>query len=90
MRSPKTNTTQMNNIINNYTFQNMAGQPIRLTRGMSKQEVISIVGSPVKVEPCKNESNEKLVFKMKTTESATTSYTILFIRKELVYIAKLK
>lgn len=80
----------MNNIINNYTFESVDGKTVRLSRGMSKQEVISAIGQPVKVELCKNESNEKLIFKMKNSESTLASYTILFIRKELVYIAKLK
>ena len=80
----------MNTIINEYQINLKSGETLRLKKGMSKQEVISILGNPFKVESCKNQSNEKLIFKINSSLKLTdTSYTILFTRQELVYVAKL-
>jgi hypothetical protein len=80
----------MINFSNQYTINIKGGDVIRLKKGMTIQEVISLLGNPSKIEKCVNKSNEKLVFKLSSDLIVTVStYTILFTRQQLVYVAKL-
>ena len=65
------------------------GELVRLNKGMSKKEVISILGEPFKVESCDNKLNEKLVFKINIGRPVSTRYSVLFFNAELVYVAKI-
>lgn len=76
----------MSNNILDFTIHVNGGEIIRLKRGMTKTQVLSILGQPAKTESCKNISNEKLVFKLASRHLATRSYTILFTREQLVYV----
>jgi len=78
----------MSNFANEYVI-NVGGEIVRLKKGMSKLEVISILGDPQNIETCKNESNEKLTYKISSLRLAIAFYTLLFIREELAYVAKL-
>jgi hypothetical protein len=68
---------------------NVMGELVRLNKGMSKNEVISILGEPFKVESCDNKHNIKLVFKINNGRPISTRYSALFFNEELVYVAKL-
>ncbi len=65
------------------------GELIRLNKGMSKIDVMSILGEPFKVESCENKLNEKLVFKINSGRPISTRYSALFLNDVLVYVAKL-
>lgn len=65
------------------------GEIIKLNKGMTKQEIISILGEPVKMEDCKSTVNKKLIFKINSGNSTPVLYSILFTMEELVYAAKL-
>lgn len=80
----------MNNFAEQYVIDLKGGEVVRLKKGMTKQEVISILGAPLKIESCKNKSNEKWIFKIATYHVINASYTLLFTREALVYAAKLK
>lgn len=64
------------------------GEIIRLAKGLSKNETISVLGEPFKIEHCKNELNEKLVFKIHNGRLSGALYSIMFLKDELVYVAK--
>ena len=76
----------MSNFINDFTIYVNGGEIIRLKRGMTKTEVLAILGQPAKTQNCKNISNEKLVFKLSSRHLAVRSYTVLFTRERLVYV----
>ena len=78
----------MEKVINQYIIDPRKGELIRLKKGMTKQEVISVLGSPIREELCKNKSNTKLIFKVSTHTFTSVSYVALFTREQLVYIAK--
>jgi hypothetical protein len=78
----------MANFANEYVINLRGGEVVRLKKGMTRKEVISILGNPVKTENGKSKSNEKLIFRISISESKSGSYTVLFTREELVYIAK--
>lgn len=65
------------------------GDLIRLKTGMSKNDVVSILGQPIKTENCKGLLNEKLIFKINCGQPKLVSYSALFTDQELVYVAKL-
>jgi hypothetical protein len=65
------------------------GELVRLNKGMSRNEVISILGEPCKVESCDNKLNEKLVFKINSGRPISTRYSVLLFNQELVYVAKI-
>lgn len=65
------------------------GELVRLHKGMSKNDVTTILGEPFKIESCANELNEKLVFKISNGRPVSTRYSILFTSEQLVYVAKL-
>lgn len=65
------------------------GELVRLHKGMSKNDVTTILGEPFKIESCANELNEKLVFKINNGRPVSTRYSILFTSEQLVYVAKL-
>ncbi len=66
------------------------GDLIRLKKGMSKPDVISMIGKPLRVENCKSNVNEKLIFKVNSGHPVSVLYSVLFTEEELVYVAKLK
>jgi hypothetical protein len=76
----------MSDFMSDFSIYVNGGGIIRLKRGMSKTEVLAILGQPSKTENCKNMSNEKLVFKLASRHLAARSYTILFTRERLVYV----
>jgi hypothetical protein len=65
------------------------GELLKLKKGMTKQEVILILGVPLRVEDCKSTANEKLIFKINNGNPTPVSYSALFTMEELVYVAKL-
>lgn len=79
------NTTSFSN---GYVI-NIMGELIRFQKGMSKSEVTSILGEPIKIEACSNPINEKFVFKINTGQLISIRYSILFTNELLVYVAKL-
>ncbi|PBQ30616.1 hypothetical protein CNR22_02120 [Sphingobacteriaceae bacterium] len=79
----------MINFSKQFTINLTEGKVACLKKGMTKQEVITILGNPVKIENCKNICNEKLVFKINGHQVVRGStYTLLFTREQLVYVAK--
>lgn len=83
---------KMSNKMSNFSKQfliHMMGDLVRLKTGMSKDDVISILGQPAKIETCKGLSNEKLIFKINSGRPKHISYSVLFTEEELVYVAKL-
>lgn len=68
---------------------NIKGELVRLNKGMSKNEVLLILGEPFKVEPCENKFNEKLIFKINNGRPISTRYSVLLFDEKLVYVAKL-
>lgn len=68
---------------------NIMGELVRLHKGMSKNDVTSILGEPFKIESCANELNIKLVFKINNDRAMAARYSILFTSEQLVYVAKL-
>lgn len=79
----------MNRLKNDYLISIPAGQDVRLKKGMTKAEVVSQLGEPYRMENCRNEDNEKLIFKISNRSLPASSYAVLFIRQELFYVAKL-
>lgn len=75
-------------VSNEYVI-NIMGELMRLKKGMSKEDVMSILGEPVKIESCTNPVNEKLVFKINNGKPVSTRYSVLFTNEQLVYVAKL-
>jgi hypothetical protein len=65
------------------------GELMRLHKGMSKNDVTSILGEPFKIESCSNELNVKLVFKINNGRATGVRYSVLFTNEQLVYVAKL-
>jgi len=59
------------------------GDLIRLKKGISKGELISILGEPYKIEDCKNPMNEKLIFRINNGRSF---YSALVTKEKLVYV----
>jgi hypothetical protein len=78
----------LTNFSNEFVINRM-GEMVRLQKGMSKNEVTSILGEPFKIELCTNVLNEKLVFKINNGRTIDTRYSILFTNEQLVYVAKL-
>jgi hypothetical protein len=78
----------MNNFAKDYLI-NFKGDLVRLKKGMSKHDVIAIIGEPLRIENCKSKLNEKLIFKVNNSQTISILYSVLFIEEELVYAAKL-
>ena len=68
---------------------NIMGDLKRLEKGMSKIDVITILGEPIKIEKCSSQLNEKMVFKLGSNTIINTRYSALFTNNMLVYIAKI-
>ena len=69
---------------------NIKGDLTRLEKGMSKQDVLAILGEPLRIEECSGEFNEKMIFKLYSNGHTSNRYSVLFTSNTLVYIAKLK
>lgn len=79
----------MYKLINNYTLTLWNGEEVLLKKGMNRAEVIALLGKPCKVEQCRNENNEKLIFKINSNSLACSRYAVLFIQQALFYVAKI-
>ncbi len=78
----------LSNISKEYAI-NIRGELVRLHKGMTKNEVITILGEPLKLEDCSSKLNEKLVFKIDNGKATGVRYSVLFNSDQLVYVAKL-
>ena len=78
----------MSSFADQYIIDLKGGEVVRLKKGMSKEEVRAILGSPLRIEDCQNRSNEKWIFKINGHHVIKASYTLLFNRETLVYVAK--
>ncbi len=85
MKKPQTG---LRNISKEFVL-NIKGDLVRLHKGMTKNEVINILGEPLKLETCASKLNEKLVFKLNNDKAMGVRYSILFNNGQLVYVAKL-
>lgn len=79
----------MHKLINSYTLTLSDGEEVLLKKGMTRTEVIALLGKPCKIEPCRNERNEKLIFRIKTDSLVSSRYAVLFIQQALFYVAKM-
>ena len=79
----------MHKLINHYTLPLSNGEEVLLKKGMTRNEVIALLGNPCKTEPCRNESNEKLIFRINSHGLASSHYAVLFIQQSLFYVAKI-
>lgn len=62
----------------------------RFEKGMSKNEVLKILGDPLSIEKGSSVINEKMTFKICINDFVSSYYTVLFTNNALVYIAKIK
>lgn len=62
----------------------------RFEKGMSKNEVLKILGEPLSIEKGSSVINEKMTFKICINDFVSSYYTVLFTNNALVYIAKIK
>lgn len=62
----------------------------RFEKGMPKQDVLKILGTPLVIEKGSNLINEKMTFKIFSSDFVSNHYSVLFTNGVLVYIAKIK